>query len=350
MPAKAQPTAATTKESTTAGPALSAATMPVSENSPAPMMAPMPSATRLTGPSVRFKWWVVSSDSARITSTDFVRNRLIGWFPLPKRLSIQCCAARALLGAHACNAAPFLDSLPQVRGGCARWQQIGDHRYRIGAGIEDGARVFTGNAADPDQRFLDQRAAAPQLVDADGRVGILLGGSAENGAKRYVIHWLRRSVAQLRRVVRRVTDHGFVAQQRARVGGREIVLPHVQPRAEQLGDIGAIVHDQRGARLPAQRCHLSCVVKNPPAPQPLVPDLQNARAAFDHGCRSPVSSRSTHTTGNVSIPSASAAFTRWWPPTIRPVRRFTTTGSTAPNVRKLRRSAAICSGAIFPGL
>ena len=55
MPAKAQPIAATTKESTTAGPAFSAAAMPVSENSPAPMIAPMPSATRFTGPSVFFR-------------------------------------------------------------------------------------------------------------------------------------------------------------------------------------------------------------------------------------------------------------------------------------------------------
>ena len=29
-----------------------------------------------------------------------------------------------------------------------------------------------------------------------------------------------------------------------------------------------------------------------------------------------VSSRSTHATGSASIPSASAAFTRWWPPTM----------------------------------
>ena len=55
MPAKAQPMAAITKESTTAGPALSAAAIPVNENSPAPMMAPMPRATRLNGPRVFFR-------------------------------------------------------------------------------------------------------------------------------------------------------------------------------------------------------------------------------------------------------------------------------------------------------
>ncbi len=50
MPAKPQPIAATRKESTTAGPAFSAAAMPVSENNPAPMMAPMPRPIRLKGP------------------------------------------------------------------------------------------------------------------------------------------------------------------------------------------------------------------------------------------------------------------------------------------------------------
>ena len=37
-----------------AGPAFSAAAMPVREKMPAPMMAPIPNATRLPGPSVRF--------------------------------------------------------------------------------------------------------------------------------------------------------------------------------------------------------------------------------------------------------------------------------------------------------
>src|SRR5215212_307007 len=69
--------AATTNESTTAGPAWSAAAIPVSENRPAPMIAPMPRATRLTGPRVFFKWCSPLSDSALIRSSDFVANRLI---------------------------------------------------------------------------------------------------------------------------------------------------------------------------------------------------------------------------------------------------------------------------------
>jgi|GEM_PF-5504940 len=47
--------AAITKEIVTAGPALWAAAPPVMEKSPAPIIAPMPSATKLGAPNVRFK-------------------------------------------------------------------------------------------------------------------------------------------------------------------------------------------------------------------------------------------------------------------------------------------------------
>src|ERR1022692_3728163 len=75
MPAKAQPMAATTNERTTPGPAFSAAAMPVSENRPAPIMAPMPSATRFTGPSVRLSECSLSSASDLMRSSDFVAVR-----------------------------------------------------------------------------------------------------------------------------------------------------------------------------------------------------------------------------------------------------------------------------------
>src|SRR5260370_597673 len=54
MPASAQPSAASMNDSTMAGPALSAAATPVSENRPAPMIAPMPSTIRFHGPKTRF--------------------------------------------------------------------------------------------------------------------------------------------------------------------------------------------------------------------------------------------------------------------------------------------------------
>ncbi len=65
--------AAMANEITTAGPAFSAAAMPVSENSPAPMIAPMPSPTRLQGPRVRSRPWPPPSASRRRRSIGFVR-------------------------------------------------------------------------------------------------------------------------------------------------------------------------------------------------------------------------------------------------------------------------------------
>src|SRR5260370_1480167 len=50
--------------------------MPVRENSPAPMMAPMPSITRLTGPRVRRRA-CLPSDCARMRSSGLVANRFI---------------------------------------------------------------------------------------------------------------------------------------------------------------------------------------------------------------------------------------------------------------------------------
>ncbi len=60
-----------------AGPAFSAAAIPVSENSPAPMIAPIPSATRLIGPRVRFSVCAPPSDSAMMRLKGLIANRFI---------------------------------------------------------------------------------------------------------------------------------------------------------------------------------------------------------------------------------------------------------------------------------
>src|ERR1017187_46888 len=90
MPAKAQPIAATTNERTTAGPAFSAAAIPVSENKPAPMIAPIPSATRFTGPSVRLSECSLSSALDLMRSSDLVAVRymsdLSGGFRFPDKI------------------------------------------------------------------------------------------------------------------------------------------------------------------------------------------------------------------------------------------------------------------------
>src|SRR3990170_232161 len=65
-------------ESVTAGPACSAAAMPVSTKIPAPMMAPMPSMVRLTAPSARLSEpSPVASASARSSAMDLVAHKFI---------------------------------------------------------------------------------------------------------------------------------------------------------------------------------------------------------------------------------------------------------------------------------
>jgi hypothetical protein len=69
--------AATSMEMAMAGPAFWAAATPVRENSPAPMIAPIPKAMRFPGPSVRFSLTSAPSDSAMMLLTDLVANRLM---------------------------------------------------------------------------------------------------------------------------------------------------------------------------------------------------------------------------------------------------------------------------------
>src|SRR5687768_7131951 len=70
---------ATMNASTMAGPAYCAAALPVSTKIPVPMIAPMPSATRLTDPRVRLRVCVPSLDaSACSSSIDLRVKRLIG--------------------------------------------------------------------------------------------------------------------------------------------------------------------------------------------------------------------------------------------------------------------------------
>ena len=67
---------ANVNDSTTAGPAFSAATVPVSTKIPVPMIAPMPSMVRLSAPRARFKLWSVSA-SVWSSVTLFRRRRFM---------------------------------------------------------------------------------------------------------------------------------------------------------------------------------------------------------------------------------------------------------------------------------
>src|SRR5262245_44090197 len=75
---------ATMNASTTEGPARSAMAAAVRTNSPAPMMAPMPSATSCKGPSVRFSVpSPLAAASASRRSIDFVLNNEPATMPPP---------------------------------------------------------------------------------------------------------------------------------------------------------------------------------------------------------------------------------------------------------------------------
>src|SRR5262245_38010761 len=74
------------KASTTEGPARSAIAAPVRTNNPAPMIAPMPSMIRLTGPSVRFRVCSPASPaSLSSVSSGFFANK-----GLPMQLLLCC--------------------------------------------------------------------------------------------------------------------------------------------------------------------------------------------------------------------------------------------------------------------
>ena len=77
------PTPAMTNESTIAGPANCAAAVPVSTKIPAPIIAPMPSVIRFTGPSARFsECSCVSAASAIIVLIGFVAKSLLAMHSL----------------------------------------------------------------------------------------------------------------------------------------------------------------------------------------------------------------------------------------------------------------------------
>ena len=60
------------KDNVTAGPALSAAAIPVNENNPAPMIAPTPSATNERADNVLFRPFSSSEASFNKTESGFV--------------------------------------------------------------------------------------------------------------------------------------------------------------------------------------------------------------------------------------------------------------------------------------
>src|SRR5436190_18086101 len=146
---------ATTKASVTDGPARSAMAAAVRTNNPAPMMAPMPSATSDRGPSVRLSVpSPLASASACSRSTDLVRN---SGFNLAPPLTNQ----RDYTRQHAPNdlSRECTKEIPHAPRGIAGLQEVADHGDRCGAGLDDRRGTVERDAADRDERQSRRRGA-----------------------------------------------------------------------------------------------------------------------------------------------------------------------------------------------
>jgi hypothetical protein len=195
-------------------------------------------------------------------------------------------ASRRALDLH--EQLPLLHAFTQGSGRGRLGEQSGDDGHGIGAGAKNIEGIFEGDAADGDQRLLNQRAAAAYLFHADHGIGIVLGGGGKHRAEGDVIHGLAAGGRKLTDIVAGKADHGARTEKLAGVAGREIVLAHVQAGFEQHGEIGAVVYDERHAGFAAQSGHLFGGFEDVAAPVSLVADLQNAGAAFQECSRGSV--------------------------------------------------------------
>src|SRR5438552_4816868 len=131
---------ATMNASVTEGPARSAMAAAVRTKRPAPMIAPMPSATSDPAPSVRFS--VASpppATSAIRPSIDFVRNNA------PATMSLSILRPRDYTGSLV-SSEPF-NIRPHARFGIAASEQVADHGDRRGAGVDHGGGPIERDAA-----------------------------------------------------------------------------------------------------------------------------------------------------------------------------------------------------------
>src|SRR3989442_4381359 len=157
---------ASTIESTIAGPACCAAASPVSTKMPVPMIAPMPSVTRLRGPSTRFRECSpVAAASALSCSIDFVAQIDIRW---PRRPGLYLEPEKILT-----------DAAFRVAGR----HEVANHRDRIGAGVQHVSCRLQRDSPDRDHRDLPCSRAAGRVADAgeaDPVISGCLGRRAEH--------------------------------------------------------------------------------------------------------------------------------------------------------------------------
>ncbi len=129
--------------------------------------------------------------------------------------------------------------------------EVGDHRHRVGARVQNFERVFASNPADRNQRAVRRLASRAQSVETGDRIGTRFARCREHRAERDVVHRFPGRPPQLILVVRGETKQRVLADHVARDRRREILLAHVQARAHQESDVGPVVDNEQRAPLAA---------------------------------------------------------------------------------------------------
>src|SRR5262245_11959205 len=162
----------------TDGPARSAMAAAVRTNRPAPMMAPMPSATSDHAPSVRLSApSPVAADSAMRRSIDLVLKSE----PATRSPHNSVGELRFAGGAIISSLQNF-QVLPAPDCGVTG-EQVRNDRHRFGAGVDDLGSTIECDAPDRNDglhrraRHLD---GPPHAVEADDRIGLLFAGGRKH--------------------------------------------------------------------------------------------------------------------------------------------------------------------------
>jgi hypothetical protein len=110
--------------------------------------------------------------------------------------------------------------------------------------------------------------------------GFRLDAVGEYRTECHVVYRLAARRANLLQVVAGESNNRGRTQQPARIPRRQIVLPDMQAGIQQHRDIGPVIHDEQGARLPAHPAISRAAIEHRAPPVLFVPQLQDPRASF----------------------------------------------------------------------
>ena len=103
----------------------------------------------------------------------------------------------------------------------------------------------------------------------------------KDGTERHVIHRFAGRCGHLCGTVCGKTDDSPGSHYPAGVGWGQVFLSDMQPRAQHLCVIGAVIDDKQGARLPAQPRDLFCHSEDFGTPETFMAELQNSDTGFE---------------------------------------------------------------------